>query len=95
MQCLHAGVVGQVLTELLSEPSYLEALQRLGGRRGMRFKEYRRVTVRLGQGQGIEVAAPYFVKAGAKRGCKKRGPNGKGRGSGLETCISCDVRFSI
>jgi hypothetical protein len=30
-------VVGQVLTELLSEPSYLEALRRLGGRRGMRF----------------------------------------------------------
>jgi hypothetical protein len=31
MQRLYAGVVGQVLTELLSEPSYLEALQRLGG----------------------------------------------------------------
>jgi hypothetical protein len=31
MQCLYAGVVGQVLTELLSEPSYLEALRRLGG----------------------------------------------------------------
>lgn len=72
MQRLCAGVVEHVLTELLSEPSYLKALRRLGGRRGMRFKEYRRVTVRLGQGQGIEVAAPYFVKAGAKRGRKKR-----------------------
>jgi hypothetical protein len=73
MQCLYAGVVGQVLTELLSEPSYLEVLRRLGGRRGMRFKEYRWATVRVGRGQGIEVAAPYFVKAGAKRG-----PNGRG-----------------
>jgi hypothetical protein len=78
MQCLYAGVVGQVLTELLSEPSYLEALRRLGGRRGMRFKEYRGVTVRVGQGQGIEVVAPYFIKAGAKRG-----PNGRGAQLGL------------
>lgn len=30
MQRLYVGVVGQVLTELLSEPSYLEALRRLG-----------------------------------------------------------------
>ena len=37
MQRLYAGVVGHVLTELLSEPGYLEALQRLGGRMGMRF----------------------------------------------------------
>ena len=84
MQRLYAGVVGQVLTELLSESSYLEALRRLGGRRGMRFKEYRRVTVRVGQGQDIEGVAPYFVKAGAKRGRKKRGPNGRGAQLGLE-----------
>jgi hypothetical protein len=84
MQGLYVGVVGQVLTELLSEPSYLEALRRLGGRRGMRFKEYRRVTVRVGQGQDIEVVAPYFVKAGAKRGRKKRWPNGRGAQLGLE-----------
>src|SRR5918997_7085745 len=56
----------------------------LGGVRGMRFKEYRRVTVRVGQGPGIEVVAPYFVKAGAKRGRKKRGPNGRGAQLGLE-----------
>ena len=83
MQRLYAGVVGQVLSELLSEPSYLEG-RRLGGRRGMRFKEYRRVRVRVGQGQDIEVAAPYFVKASAKRGRKKRGPNGHGAQLGLE-----------
>ncbi len=100
MQRLYAGVVGHVLTELLSEPSYLEALRRLGGRRGMRFKEYRRVRVRLGQGQGIEVVAPYFVKAGAKRGRKKRGPNGGGAQLGLEVlgfigrCSGCLVESS-
>jgi hypothetical protein len=80
MQRLCAGVVEPVL----SEPSYLEALRRCGGRRGMRFKGYRRVTVRRGQGQGIEVAAPYFIKASAKRGRKKRGPKGRGAHLGLE-----------
>jgi hypothetical protein len=38
----------------------------------------------VGQGQGVEVAAPYFIKAGAKRGRKKRGPNGRGMQLGLE-----------
>src|ERR687893_463856 len=63
---------------------WAQALWRLGGRKGMRFKEYRRVTVRVGQGPGIEVVAPYFVKAGAKRDRKKRGPNGRGAQLGLE-----------
>src|SRR5918998_6711431 len=55
-----------------------------GGVWGCASKEYRRDTVRLGQGQGIEVAAPYFIKAGAKRCRKKRGPNGRGAQLGLE-----------
>ncbi len=73
MQRLYAGVVGQVLSELLSEPSYLEALRRLGGRRGMRFKEYRRVRVRLGQGQDIEVAAPLFCQSQCEAGSQEAG----------------------
>ena len=44
----------------------------------MRFKEVRGVRIRLGAGELVEVQAPYFLKARAKRGRKKRGPNGRG-----------------
>jgi len=85
-------LVNQVLTALLegvlrpvlSDAGWLERLRRLGGRRGMRFKEYRRVRVRLSTGMEVEVVSPYFIKAAPKRGRRKRGPNGRGSHLGLE-----------
>jgi hypothetical protein len=57
----------------------MELLKRYAGRRRMRFKEYRRITVMLSNGQRIEVNSPYFIKRASKNRRKKRGPNGTGR----------------
>lgn len=77
-----AELVSSLLALMVSRvhevPSFLGALKRLGGRLGMRLKEFRGVRLRLGGGQIIEVRVPYFVKAQPKRGRKKRGPNGRG-----------------
>ncbi len=78
------AVLGKLLQGVLTDRRWLDRLKRLGGRLGMRFKEYRVVRVRLGQGQVVEVWAPYFVKAAPKRGRRKRGPNGRGASLGLE-----------
>ena len=79
-----AQVLEQILNEVLSEPEILSVLRELGGKKAMRFKEYREVAVRLGNGQIIKVCSPYFLKATPKRGPKKQGPNGRGNHLGLE-----------
>lgn len=77
-------IVAHKLTELLTSAEFLEKLKQLGSRKGMRFKEYRTVTVYLLQGKTIRIPTPYFIKAKPKRGRKKRGPNGRGAHLGLE-----------
>jgi hypothetical protein len=79
----------QVLRPVLSDARWLERLKQLGGRLGMRFKEYRRVRVRLSTGMEVEVVSPYFIKAAPKRRWRPstrsgRGPNGRGSHLGLE-----------
>jgi hypothetical protein len=69
------ALLEQVLRPVLSDAGWLERLRRLGGRRGMRFKEYRRVRVRLSTGTEVEGVSPYFIKAAPKRGRRKRGPS--------------------
>lgn len=83
---LLASLLEKMLTELLAEESVLSQLKKLGGRLAMRFKEYRLVTIRLGNGQTIRIRAPYFTKTPPKdkRRRKKRGPNGSGASLGLE-----------
>ena len=83
---LLASLLGKMLNELLSEKNVLKQLKILGGRLAMRFKEYRWVTIRLGNGQTIRVRAPYFIKTPPKdkRRRKKRGPNGSGASLGLD-----------
>jgi hypothetical protein len=71
------------LAELLASVEFLEKLKQLGSRKGMRFKEYRIVTVYLGGGKTARIPTPYFIKAKPKRGRKKRGPNGRGAHLGL------------
>jgi len=61
-----------VLEERLTDPDFLAQLKRLAGKMGMKFKEYRTLRIRLGNGQQIAVATPYFLKTKPKRGRKKR-----------------------
>lgn len=71
------------LTEILTSADFLTNLKQLGGRQGLRFKEYRTVTVYLATGKTMLIPTPYFVKAKPKRGRKKQGPNGRGCHLGL------------
>lgn len=70
--------------QVLSEEQTLKGLKEVGGRKALKYKEYREVRVRIGNGESIRVVSPYFVKTAAKRGRKKRGPNGSGSHVGLE-----------
>ena len=81
-----ASLLEEMLNEWLSGRSVLSKLKKLGGRMAMRFKEYRWVTVRLGNGQRIRIRAPYFIKTPPKdkRRRKERGPNGSGASLGLD-----------
>ncbi len=71
-------LIAIVLTEIMTSPEYLALLKQLAARKGMRFKEYRTVTVFLATGKTVKISTPYFVKAKPKRGRKKLGPNGRG-----------------
>jgi len=84
MDKLCGRLLEHLLDERLGDAGWLAELKRLGGRLGLRFKEYRWVTVRLCHGQCVRLRTPYFVKARPKRGRKKRGPNGRGTHLGLE-----------
>jgi len=87
MNELGAELVKRVVEPLLVDEGYLKRLKRLGGQRGLRFKEYRAVRVRLGTGQWIEVQTAYFIKAQPKSGkkrVKRRRSEGRGAYWGLE-----------
>jgi hypothetical protein len=75
---LCTGILGVVLQRVLSDPRVLRVVRRLGGKLGYRLVSYQEVEVRVGSGGKVKVRSPYFVKASAKRGRKKRGPNGRG-----------------
>lgn len=81
---LIAKIWACVLNQVLREGQILKGLKEVGGRKALKFKEYREVSVRIGNGESIKVLSPYFVKTVAKRGRKKRGPNGSGNHVGLE-----------
>ena len=72
---------------LLIDAGYVERLKGLGGQRGLKFKEYRSVRVRLGTGQWITVKTAYFLKAqpkSRKRRAKRQRRGGRGAYWGLE-----------
>jgi len=71
-------VMEEVLKEVLEDGEVLEAVKRFGGKLAYRFVSYQAVEVTVGNGRKVRVRSPYFVKAGSKRGKKKRGPNGRG-----------------
>jgi len=67
-----------VLEEYLTDFDFLMQLKKLAGKLGMRFKEYRTLHIRVGNGLQISMTTPYFIKAKPKRGRKKRGQMGGG-----------------
>ena len=71
-------IMGVLLKRVLEDREVLEALKRFGGKLAYRFVSYQEVEVTVGSGGKVKVRSPYFVKAGSKRGKKKRGPNGRG-----------------
>ena len=73
-----------ILEALLLEETFLEWLKIYAGRRGMRLKERRTITVTLSNGYRIKVRSPYFIKAKPHSRRRKRGPNGTGAHIGLE-----------
>lgn len=81
---LNAELQQAVLQALLLEKMFLSLLKIHAGRLGMRFKEYRRITVTLSNGHRVEIDSPYFIKAKPHGRRRKRGPNGTGAHSGLE-----------
>jgi putative ubiquitin-RnfH superfamily antitoxin RatB of RatAB toxin-antitoxin module len=81
---LNAELQQAMLQALLLEEMFLSLLKIHAGRLGMRFKEYRRITVTLSNGQRVEISSPYFIKAKPHSRRRKRGPNGTGAHSGLE-----------
>ncbi len=73
MNQLEACITVCVLEEWLTNPDFLMQLKRVGGKLGMRFKEYRTLRIRLGNGLEITITTPYFIKTKPKRGRKKKG----------------------
>ncbi len=71
MNQLEACLIACVLADCLTNPDFLERLKLLGGKLGMRFKEYRTIRVRLCSGLQLIVTTPYFLKTKPKRGQKK------------------------
>ncbi len=84
MNALGAELVKQVVEPLLVDADYVERLKRWGGQRGLKFKEYRTVRVRLSTGQWIEVKTAYFIKAQPKSGKRRMKRRGRGAYLGLE-----------
>src|SRR5664279_5903928 len=73
---LGAALQKALLTALLENAIFLSHLRVYAGKAGLRFKEYRRITVTLSNGQRIAINSPYFVKAKPHSRRKNRGPNG-------------------
>ncbi len=62
-----AAIMQTLLNGLFSKAWFLTNLKQYGGTLGMRFKEYRPITIQLGNGCRVPINSPYFVKAASKR----------------------------
>ena len=59
---LGAALQKALLTALLGNAVFLSHLRVYAGKAGLRFKEYRRITVTSSNGQRIAMKSPYFVR---------------------------------
>jgi len=81
---LAANLQQTILNALLIQSVFLSKLKIYAGTCGLRFKEYRYITVTLSNGKKIKVKSPYFIKAKPHSRRKKRGPDGSGSHMGLK-----------
>jgi hypothetical protein len=79
---LEVSLLKPLLHRVLKSQVLLSQLKKLGGYLGMRFKGYRQIEVRLGNGEAIEVSSPYFSKAKPKSSQGRRAKR-RERGSHL------------
>lgn len=73
MDIVEACLLQIAWNEHLADVENLKRLKQWGAKLGMKFKEYRYLTIRLHSGKQITIRSPYFLKAAAKRGRKKVG----------------------
>ena len=62
-----ATIMQTLLNSFFSKAWFLTNLKQYAGTLGMRFKEYRPITIQLGNGCRVPINSPYFVKAASKR----------------------------
>ena len=67
-----------MLQALLLEEMFLSLLKIHAGRAGMRFKEYRRITVTLSNGHRVEINSPYTSTSSAQASSKPNHTAGGG-----------------
>ena len=75
---LLAPVLEEALNQMLSDPQYLAVLKFLCGEKGLSFREYRKVGLRILNGREITVQSPYFFKRREKKPGRKRTKRSKG-----------------
>ena len=73
-----APIISTSITQILAAPEYLSILKFLGGQKGLCFREYREVYVRILNGRKIRVRSPYFYKKKEKKRGRKRTRRSKG-----------------
>ena len=74
----------QIIEVFFSKDSIIKIIKEIGGKKSMKFKEFRTVSIRVADGQTIKIASPYFIRTDSKCGKKKKGPNGRGCHLGLQ-----------
>lgn len=72
--CAHlsATILQTMLNNIFVNAIFIANLKAYAATRGMRFKEYREITVCLGSGQRVRIMSPYFIKTSPKRKGSKR-----------------------
>lgn len=110
MKMIEAIFLQIALNAHLADKDKLNQLKQLGGKMGMKFKEYRPLTIGLQNGIQIEVTSPYFIKSRSKRKGRKgkrrkQGPNGSGKhlalsclgieGQATPNCLSRVVQMAV
>lgn len=60
------GKIASIIQETLKCRDFLASLKIFGGKLAFRFKEYRKINIRLISGKPISIESPWFIKASPK-----------------------------
>lgn len=72
-----ASILQALLNNIFTQAWFLTQLRTYAGTLGMRFKEYRPLTIQLNNGCSVCVMSPYFIKTPSKRKKKRRQKKGE------------------